>query len=406
MVDNPLLAVGILLVASFFGGRAANAVKLPRISGYLLAGMVLSSSFLGIMSRDMVNRDLSPITEVSLGVIAFSIGGSLVYQHLRHLGRNILWITVVQAAGAFLITAASLVILLPVLTDFGNLDLEPDRVNWAVALVIGAISAATAPGAVLAIISELRARGPFIQTLLGVIALDDGLTIILFALAGAVAVNFLNPDSVSIYSMALHPAIEISTAITLGLLSGTGLKYSAKLARRRETVIMAVFGCICITSGAAVVLHTSPLLANMVAGFFVANFESRHQQLFHSVEQVEEPIFGLFFSLAGAHLDLSVLKAAGFLAVTILIVRMVGKQLGTWVGARISNASATVRRYLGMGLFPQAGVTVGLVLLAEDFFPREISDIVVNAVIGSVILNELIAPPMVTYVIKKARESI
>ncbi len=405
MIDHPLLAVGALLIASFLGGRAANALHLPRVSGYLVAGLILSPSFTHVLPKAMITHGLSSITETVLGVIAYSIGGSLVYHRLKHLGRSILSITFIQTAGAFLFTALCLRWCLPFITDLSYTGLDVDRLHWAVALTIGAISAATAPGAVLAIISELRAKGPFTTTLLGVIALDDGLTIVFFALAGTIAHSLLNPGSASLAKVVLLPLWEIGLSVCLGTAAGLALKFLARLARRRESLLMVVLGIICFTSGLALVIHVSPLLSNMIAGFFIANLERRHHQLFNVVEQVEEPLFGLFFSLAGAHFDIEIIKAAGLLALFILFVRMAGKQIGTWAGARISNASPEVRKYLGLGLFPQAGVTVGLVLVAKDFFPVQVGDVVVNAVIASVILNELIAPPMVTFAIKRAGEA-
>ncbi len=404
MIDHPLLAVGLLLIGSFLGGWAANALKLPRVSGYLVAGMLMSPSFLNVLPSSLTSRDLASLTEVALAIIAYSIGGSLVYKRLRQLGKSIAWITVAQAAGAFLFTTASLLFVWPLLTDFPQICASERALTWVVSIVIGAISAATAPGAVLAIISEYRAKGPFTTTLLGVIALDDGLTIIFFAIASTVANILLNPGSVSFFYMAITPLWEIGLSIILGTIAGIGLQYGVHLARRPSSVLMIVLGAICVASGASIVLHASPLLTNMTVGFIAANWEPRHHQLFHVLEQIEEPIFGLFFSLAGAHFDMTVIKQAGLLGIVILIVRVMGKQAGTWLGANLSGASPAVKKYLGLGLSPQAGVTVGLVLIAEEFLPSGVSDIVVNAVIGSVILNELIAPPLVTFAFKKAGE--
>ncbi len=404
MINHPLLAVGLLLIGSFLGGRVANALKLPRVSGYLVAGMLMSPSFLNILPSSMTSHDLASLTEIALGIIAYSIGGSLVYKRLKQLGKSIAWITVTQATGAFLFTTLCLLFLWPVLTDFTISGVSSKSVTWAVAIVIGAISAATAPGAVLAIISEYRAKGPFTTTLLGVIALDDGLTIIFFAVASTIANILLNPGSVSFFKMAVTPFMEIGLSAFIGVLTGLGLKYGVRIARRSSSVLMLVLGAVCVASGTSIVLHASPLLTNMVMGFIVANWEPRHHQLFHVLEQIEEPIFGLFFSLAGAHFDITVIKQAGLLGLAILIIRVAGKQAGTWLGANLSNAAPAVKKYLGLGLFPQAGVTVGLVLIAEEFLPSGVSDIVVNAVIGSVILNELIAPPLVTFAFRKAGE--
>jgi Kef-type K+ transport system membrane component KefB len=144
----------------------------------------------------------------------------------------------------------------------------------------------------------------------------------------------------------------------------------------------------------------------MVLGFFIVNMEKRHRDFFLVVEQIEEPLFGLFFGLAGAHIDPGVFKSAGLLAVAILVIRMIGKHLGTWAGARFSGAPPEVRNYLGIALFPQAGISVGLVLIAQNIFHLPIvANILVNAVIGSVIINELISPPLVKYALTKVHET-
>jgi Kef-type K+ transport system membrane component KefB len=199
---------------------------------------------------------------------------------------------------------------------------------------------------------------------------------------------------------------EIGFSLLLGALAGIVLKYTASMVRRREALLMVILGAVFCTSGIAASLNISPLLPNMVLGFIIVNLHRGRHDLFLVVEQIEEPLFGLFFALAGARIDLGVLKSAGLLALAILAARMSGKQLGTWVGAKISNTPRNVGKYLGLGLFPQAGVTIGLVLIAEEIFPATpVASILVNAIIGSVIINELIAPPLLKYALLKAGES-
>jgi Kef-type K+ transport system membrane component KefB len=406
MVTHPLLAVGILLILGYWGGRAANAVKLPRISGYVVVGMLLSPSFSNILSRQMVDRDLYVITEMALGIICYSIGGSLIYNRLRRLGKSILWITFSQAGFTFLLTIAFLIPTMPFLTGLQGPGYDMLGTYLPMALVIGAISAATAPAAILAIISELKASGPFTSTLLGIIAFGEGLAIIIFSLAATAAHVLINPGAASSIKMLGEVVLEIGLSLLLGILAGMALKFMARYAQRREAILMVILGTLFGTIGAAALLEASALLANMVVGFIIVNWEKRHHNYFLVVEQIEEPLFGLFFGLAGAHIDLGLLKSAGFLAIAILIFRMAGKQFGTWAGAKISQAPKSIKNNLGISLFPQAGVSIGLVLIAQEIFPFHlIANIVVNAVIGSVIINELISPPLVKYALLKAGET-
>lgn len=406
MLTFPLLAVGLLLILSYWGGRAANLIKLPRVSGYLAIGILLSPSTFNILDRQLVNEDLYVVTEMALAIIAYTIGGSLIIQELKRLGGMILWVTISQAVGACLLTIVVLVHTLPFITNLRGPEYDLLGTYLPMALVIGSISVATAPGAVIAIVSELKARGPFTSTLLGVIAIDDGLAIIFFALAGSAAHFMIDPSSVSWMQMMGGAVAEIVFSVLLGIVAGAALKFMARLVRRREALLMVILGVIFVTTGIASVFKLSALLANMIVGFIIVNYEARHHDFFLVIEQIEEPLYGLFFGLAGTCMDLRILGFTGLLAIMIMATRITGKQLGTWIAAKHFGAPQNVRRYLGLGLLPKAGVTVGLVLIAREIFRvPEVATILVNAVIGSVILNELIAPPLVKYALVKTGET-
>jgi Kef-type K+ transport system membrane component KefB len=404
LIDSPLLVVGLLLVLGFFGGRLANRAGLPRITGYLAVGVLFSPSVTGIVPRQVIFHDLHVITEVALAIIAFTIGGSLEFRRLRHVGYQIGWITIFQALGAFSITA---LVLYPVLGFMVHLPGEygEPKMLVAISLVMGAIAAATAPGAVLAIISELRAKGTFTTILLGVIALDDAITIVFYAVAATIAQNLITPGSASMLSMVTIPAIDIGLSLVVGALGGVLLYYSARTIDRPEAMLMVVMGVLILVSTVSSMVHASALLANMVVGLGIVNVEHGHQDYFRVMEPMEDMVFGLFFTLAGAHIEIEVLKVAGLLALIFLAIRMVGKQLGVWAGVAVSGADHHIKRYLGLALFPQAGVTIGLVMLAQDIFPDYVGELVVNAVLGSVILNEFISPPLLKFCLRRVGDA-
>jgi len=401
LIENPLLTTGLLLFFGYWGGRIANKVHLPRVSGYLVVGVLFSPSVFHLLSVDTVNHKLHFITEVALSIIAFNIGGSLDIRSLKSVGNQIGWITLFQAAGAFVVTGGALFVFLRFFPGFSSGMLSTTTMYLSVALIIGAISAATAPGAVLAVVSEAGARGEFTNILLGVIALDDALTVIFFSVAGTVVQALLGVDLIG-DNMVLMPFIEIGLSILLGGAAGFAMSLTGRFVERKEAMLMVVLGVLlCITS-ISTLIHASSILSNMVAGFVIVNHEPGIQGYFKVLEHLEDTVFGLFFTLAGAHMDIGVLETTGLLAVFLLVVRMVGKQAGVWLGARISRASETVARYLGLALFPQAGVTIGLVLLAQDLFPEPAGKIIVNSVIGSVMLNEFVAPVLLHHCLKKA----
>ncbi len=404
MIENPLLTTGLLLFFGYWGGRIANKVRLPRVSGYLVVGLLFSPSLFHLLSVETVNHKLHFVTEIALAIIAFNIGGSLDIRSLKSVGRQIGWITLFQALGALLITGAALFAFLRFFPGFSEGILSTTTMYLSVALIVGAISAATAPGAVLAVVSEAGARGEFTNILLGVIALDDALTVVFFSIAGTIVQTLLGTDLLG-ENMALMPFIEIGLSLLLGGAAGFIMSFAGRFVERKEAMLMVVLGVLfCITSISSLI-HASSILSNMTAGFVLVNHEPGLQDYFKVLEHLEDTIFGLFFTLAGAHMDMSVLETTGLLALFLLVVRMIGKQSGVWLGARISNASQTVARYLGLALFPQAGVTIGLVLLAQDFLPEPAGRIIVNAVIGSVMLNEFVAPLLLHHCLRKAGQT-
>ncbi|MFV1957547.1 MAG: cation:proton antiporter, partial [bacterium] len=387
----------------YAGGKVANALKAPRVSGYIVTGMILSPSILGIFQLDLVREDLSIITDIALGIIAFSIGGALEFSKIKRLGKQILWITLTQALGAFLLVTGLVALFFPMIVG----SQSPLVANYApIAIVLGAISIATAPAATLGVIHEYRASGPLTTVLLGVVTLDDALTIIVFAFSVQLAGSLLTGEALSLAGMLAGPVMEILIALGLGGLGGLFLRKLVPVITNRSALLGVGLGTVFFTGGLAISLQSSALLTNMTLGFMVVNFVRHGEDLFSVVESIEEPVFAMFFVLAGAHLDLSGLQTAIWLAVLIIAGRFFGKFLGARLGAAISGAPETIRKYLGFGLLPQAGVTIGLVLIARDLFvDPAISELMVNAVLGSVIINELLSPPMVRYALLKSGEA-
>ena len=400
---HPLLYVGLLLLFGYAGGKVANALKAPRVSGYVVTGMILSPSILGIFQVDLVREDLSIITDIALGIIAFAIGGALELSKIKRLGKQILWITLTQAFGAFLLVTGLVALFFPMIVG----SQSPLVVNYApIAIVLGAISIATAPAATLGVIHEYRASGPLTTVLLGVVTLDDALTIIIFAFSVQLAGSLITGEALSLAGILAGPVKEILIALGLGGLGGLFLRKLVPVITNRSALLGVGLGTVFFTGGLAISLRSSALLTNMALGFMVVNFVRHGEDLFSVVESIEEPVFAMFFVLAGAHLDLGGLQTAMGLAMLIIVGRFFGKFLGARLGAAISGAPETVRKYLGFGLLPQAGVTIGLVLIAKDLFvDPAVSELIVNAVLGSVIINELLSPPMVRYTLLKSGEA-
>ena len=399
--------LGILFIFGYLGGRLANRLRFPRVTGYIIAGILLSPSVSGCIPDEMIRGKLFIINEIALAVIAYSVGGSLKFSKLRRLGKSILLINLSEAIGAFLLTFTLIAILGPYIVSPENPSASFIEFYLPLALITGAVSAATAPAAILAIVHEYKAKGPLTTTLLGVVALDDAVAIVLYAFASTLVRTLTETTAgISFYQMAVEPAVIILGSLFIGGSIGLLLIVLALWVKKQDSLLIVIFGAIFLCAGIAEHLNLSPLLANMMVGFLIVNKARHRDRLFQAVENIEEPLFALFFTLAGAHFDLMVFKMVGALAFLIVACRFTGKFMGTRLGAELSGAPAVVKTYLGFGLLPTAGVTLGLVFMAQAVMSPDMFEILVNAVLGAVIISEIVAPPFVKFALKRADEGI
>lgn len=405
---NSILAVGLLLVIGFFGGIIARKLKFPTISGYIIIGMGLS--VFNIIPKELTNGDLSVIVEISLGIIGYLVGGTLNFGILKRFGKQIMIITSSQLMGAWILVTVLMAFLAPFIIKLTIPNPSFYQTYLPPAIVIGAISSATAPAATLAIIREYKASGPLTSTLLAVIAIDDALSIIAYTLglsvAGALTVGSFS--NISWLQIIMVPALDIGGAILLGTLLGFGMIYLIRFADTKKRLSVIVLGTILLGVGIAKTLNISSILASMSMGLVVTNRTRPNENAFEVIDEIDEIVFAMFFTLAGAHFDLGVMKEAGILSLLIVAGRCSGKYIGARIGATISHAPTVIKKYLGFGLFPKAGVTVGLALLAKQhpvFSGTSIGNIMISAILASVIINELIAPPLTKYALIKSGEA-
>ena len=401
MTTDLALAIGIMITVGLLGGVLSNKIKFPRVTGYIIVGILFSPSVIHLIPRATI-AELDIITHVTLAIVAYLIGTSLRLESIKRLGKSISWITPTQSLGAWLVVTLSMAFLAPSIlavpeaTFMGN--------YFPMALVIGAIASATAPAVTMAVIREYKARGPFTTTLLAVVALDDAIAVIAFAIAMGIAQPLVNGGSgVALYHMLAAPSLEIAESIGIGTALGFALVYLTKLAKTRALLLTVVLGIILLGAGLANHLGISLIMANMTIGFVVANRVPDSEPSI-VVEGIEEIVFAIFFVFSGMHFDASVIRTAGVLGLMLFGIRFAGKYYGTVIGARISRSSEEVRKYLGFALVPQAGVALGLALLAAEILPS-LGNLLVNIVLASVIVNELVAPPLTKYAITKAGES-
>jgi len=390
--QNVIFGAGILLVCGFFGGRLAQKLRLPAITGYIVTGLLLGPSALSLVP-DTVAVQLEPIPHIALGLIAISIGGRFSLRQIRNLGRDTVSITLFQ-----LVTTFGAVTLLLVL--FGA--------SLPVALLLGAIASATAPAATVAVISEYRARGQMTDTLLATVALDDAGCIVLFSVTAAVCAALTGGASRAVvFSSVLKPLWELAGSILIGLVVGYIVHRLVVNRRDRNEMVVIVLGFVLFASAVTMELHLSPLMTNMVLGLTLVNLSSRNERIFRMLEPLEAPIYAAFFALAGTELQLNLLVHVGVLGCVYIVARMAGKYLGSLLGAVVAGSSPVIRRYLGLCLFPQAGVAIGLVMIAQQntyLASSEHAVQMVTIVLTSVLVNELIGPPIARYAIFRSGE--
>ncbi|HHV43446.1 MAG TPA: cation:proton antiporter [Firmicutes bacterium] len=381
-----LAAAGVLMILALFGGKLVNRVHLPSITGWVIVGLLLGPSCLRVLTPEITEL-LQPIEGLALAVIALAIGGELTVRSLKKLGNAIITITWVQ-----------------MLVTFGLVTLGTYLAcgSWALAALLGAMSAATAPAATVAVIHELKAKGPFTRTLLAVVALDDAFTIVLFGIVMSFVETALGGSALNVSSLAA-PFLEILLSTLLGVGAGLlGVVVLDRLQHRTE-VLPFVLGLALLVGGVAELFGLSLLLAAMVAGSVIANLGKRPRVMFEALESVEQPIYILFFSLAGAKLQLGALGAVGLLGISYVLARSFGKILGNYLGAWLAKSPEAVRKYLGYAMLPQAGVAIGLAIVAFERLPQY-ADVIMTTTLAAVFIYELIGPLAAKYALVKAGE--
>ncbi len=387
---HPVFGVGILLVGSFFLGRLAASAGIPSITGFIVAGLLLGPHATGMVHTDL-HDELGAVTEVALAVIALVIGSEFSLVKLRRTGRAVLIITAAQMFLSF--AAVTLILWLT-----GLMPIEG-------AALLGAVASATAPAATVAIVRDLKARGPFIDHLYGIVALDDAGCVLLFSIVAAFAGSRLGGGEAGLIHGMVHAGREIAGSLILGGVTGWLIHvFTARRGRSNEVYIVSL-GMLCLLTAIATTFGFSPLLAGMTAGAVLANLGRGAFRIIASLEQLSPPLYATFFAIAGTELSLSVFSSGPVLTMGVLFIlaRAFGKYFGVWGGALAAGSHKLIRNYLGLAMLPQAGVAIGLALYiqAAPFFigHEELAATIVSIVLMSVFVNELTGPPVSKYAV-------
>jgi Kef-type K+ transport system membrane component KefB len=407
-----LTLIGAATIVSFYVGRLARMARLPSLIGYMLVGVILGPSVLHLFNEPSMER-LSFITEIALGFVAFSIGSELNLSSLKRLGGGIISIILAESFGAFI------VVFLAVYALTRDLPLS---------LIFGSMAPASAPAGTVAVIHECRAKGSLTTTLYAVVGFDDGLAIIIFGFAAALAKTLLITEASGaaegILGALLAPAKEIGLSFVVGGVAGLLFYHLVRRLQSARDILIVVFGVILICTGLSIRWHLSLILTNMVVGFVLAN--ARHESLLHRVTapllEVMPLLFVLFFCLAGVHLQLSALPALGAVGIIYVLGRSAGLIGGARIGALLGHVEDKVKKYVGLGILSQAGVAIGLSLIVKHEFTQldaeftqldarynaphalAIGSSVLATITATCIFFEIIGPIMTKFALKRAGE--
>lgn len=377
------VVVGVLLLAGVAAEALSRRIGLPRVTLLVLLGVVVGPGVLDVLPP--AREQWFPIVStIALVMVGFLVGGEFTRDRLRDEGREVAGIAVVQALLTATVVAAGLLAL----------GFQP-----AVALTLAGIAAATDPASTYAVAQDYGRQGWLSRTMIGVVALDDVLTIVLFSVLLAVATVL--EGSGAVLDLLGTASWEIGGALVLALLLGPVVAYLTGRLRPGEPTREEAIGVVLLLAGIAVWLDVSFVLAAVALGAIVANLATHHERPFHEIENIEWPFIVVFFVLAGAQLRFTELATAGLLGGAFVALRILGKVAGGAAGAKVAGGSDARPRWLGPALLPQAGLALGLALLAGERFP-ELSGRLIAVVVATTVLFELVGPALARVALSRA----
>ncbi len=399
-----LLIIGGAVFAGGVGARIFQWLRIPQVVGYIAIGLLLGKPGLGVINDEQI-RALMPFNFFALGVIGFNIGGELHRKVFQQYGVQFIKILLSEGMTAFLFTS--------VLVTGAAYGVAGDLSEAAaLGIVLGAIASATAPAATVDVLWEYKTRGILTTTVLAIVALDDGLALLLYSLASSVAMRLMGENTIAWGGGMLHTLYELGGALLLGGFAGALLSFLLRRIRDHEKMLTFIIGMLTLVLGVALLAELDVILAAMTLGMTLVNLSPhRSREAFQIVERFSPPIYVLFFVFVGARLSVRGMSAWMWgMAAAYVAGRTAGKMLGAYAGARWARAADVVRKYLGLCLFSQAGVAIGLAILAGiRFHPyafggMTMGDAIVLIVTATTFLVQIIGPPCVKLAVTKAEE--
>lgn len=381
-----LIALGGILLLGLVTSTIGRRAFLPRVTLLLIFGVIIGQNFLDIIPPIFSDR-FEIIADMALLMVGFLLGGKLTISSLRKTADQILWISISAAIVTTVIVSLGLIAI---------------GVSSEIAILLGCIASATAPAAVLDVVTESDYKGPFSNLLLSIVALDDAWALMLFGI-GLSIVTAINGNGEIALPLFLIIK-QIGGAVILGVLIGLPAAYLTGRVKPGQPILTEALGIVFIAGGLAMMFDVSFLLTSMVMGAVIANFAKHHEYPFHVIEDIEWPFMVIFFVLAGASIEFNAMKEIGMIGVAYILFRALGKYLGALLGGHYSKASKETKRWMGVALLPQAGVAIGMALVASKYFP-EYRQVLLSVIVSSTIFFEIIGPAFSRLAVQKAQDT-
>jgi Kef-type K+ transport system membrane component KefB len=388
---NTILNLGLILLLGLLAERLIQKIKLPTVTAFIIVGIFIGPSLLNLINPQLIASS-GLISNIALGIIAFSLGESFLFSSFKEIGRAVFYISIAAA-------------LLPaVLVTLGLYFLFNQPLS--IALLFGAISSATAPAATLMVVREYKAKGNLTNTLLGVVAIDDAWCLIIFSLAFAFSRDILQSEAVNpSWLKVIYPFVkEIILVAILGSASAVLCTFASRYIKLKSDLLIYILGFLLLNTGLALYGHLSLLLTNIVFGAVLVNLSPTSFKFFDLIKSIDAPLYLIFFILAGANLEIALLQGIVLMVISFIVLRSLGKLAGAYLGGYLSQAEDKIRKYLGWGLLPQAGVAIGLALIVKEELPQ-VGSILFPTIIAATVFYEIAGPIFTRYALFASKEN-
>lgn len=395
-----VLLIGLIMFFGAVGGRLFQRLRIPQVVGYIVIGILIGSSGFQILRLDTIIA-LNPVNTIALSLIGFLIGAELKLSVLKKYGKQFIGILIGESVTPFFVVGILVTVVAFIFT-------KNAKTSLALGLVLGAICSATAPAATTDVLKEYRTRGPLTTTVLGIVAMDDAVALILYAIASTIAAPLLGGQSVPFAKQLLNIARDIFGSIAVGSAFGFLITLVIRnLMQNEDRVLTFALGGLLLSTGVCNLLNLDNILAAMSIGFFMVNFApAKTRPVFSLVDKFTPPIYVLFFVLVGAKLNIWIVTPVlGLLAVVYVLGRSLGKTIGARLGARITKAPEAVRKYLPWCLLSQAGVAIGLSIAASNDMADSIGPQIILIITATTFIVQLVGPVCVKHGVQKAGEA-